>query len=202
MSRILLTQEKARLIASCYVGANYVKSAGLIKAGYSKSYATSGSGNSLYSNPLVIEAVRNIERASQTKTVVTVDLIQSRLVDLIERARAKNDLAAEARGLELLGKSIGAYSDRVEFGEQIQAKAIDATKRLEALRIAEIRLIASKQADNSDITEPKALPDLGQSLAIDTDMASKEGQNSIQISQEHDAISEATPVPPHDPPTP
>jgi hypothetical protein len=70
-------------------------------------------------------AIAAIRKAASDKTAITVAWVQERLVDTYKAASEKKDFNAANRSLELIGKNLGMFAERMKFdapaGSRIQA---------------------------------------------------------------------------------
>lgn len=109
-----LSKEKAEALASLFLTNGYNKKQALLDMGYSPSYAVAGQGFKLYDNPLVKAAINKLQVNLQAKTAIDLKYIQEEHEHLKKLAIVKGDLATATRNMELLGKTIAAYTERTE----------------------------------------------------------------------------------------
>ena len=104
-------------------------------------------------DPLIraeIERMQAIDRAS-AKTI-DLESIRTDLLDARKRAVDRNDLNAELRASELLGKTIGAFTDRVETNAPQAGSDMEALTKLTAL-IVQALASAGALATSPNIAE-------------------------------------------------
>lgn len=93
-------------------------------AGYSK-HRPDLSAMKLLKNKTVQAAIAKLRAAASEKSAITVAWVQEQLVDTYNAARKKRDFSSANRSLELLGKNLGMFAERMKFdapaGSKIQA---------------------------------------------------------------------------------
>ena len=134
-----LSQEKANAIAAEYTTNGFRAVDALLAVGYKKSYAEQRS-KLVLDNILVKEAIRRIQANSKANTAITVEKVQLDLLDVQARSKESNDRSAELRAIELLGKTIAAFTDNLNTADISKQQELTEQERAEALKIAEIRL--------------------------------------------------------------
>ena len=72
-------------------------------------------GAKLLAQPHIAAAVAALRAKVAKETSITVAWVQEQLVDTYRAARSDTDLAAANRALELLGKNLGMFADRLKL---------------------------------------------------------------------------------------
>lgn len=114
--------------------------ASAIAAGYTKRSA-SGIGCNLLKLPKVQRAIVDIERAEkqriEAQSLWKIEFVRSEHLRLMREAEGKGDLAVATRNLELIGKTIGAYTEtgRVDLAK---VREFSDRERVEIQRITRI----------------------------------------------------------------
>lgn len=126
-----LTPKQARFVEEYLLDLNAAAAAR--RAGYSEKNADSIAAQ-LLSKTKVFEAVQSAVAARSAKTEITAEYVLENLKRLSERCMSKEEFApsAAARALELLGKHLGLFSDRVELSGSLSVLGVlgDLTKRV------------------------------------------------------------------------
>ena len=126
-----LTQKQARFVEEYLLDLNAAAAAR--RAGYSEKNADSIAAQ-LLSKTKVFEAVQSAIAARSAKTEITAEYVLENLKRLSERCMGEKEFApsAAARALELLGKHLGLFSDRVEVSGSLSVLGVlgDLTKRV------------------------------------------------------------------------
>lgn len=140
-----LTDERAKVIAQAYCNNGFDKTKGLkaIKNSdgsqfYSDSYCQT-LGHRIYNNIKIKAEIDKIIAQSQRDTGVTIALQQVEHQRLAKLAEDKGDLPTATRNIELLGKTIGAYTENIHTTTERQKELTEAEEE-EARRLANIRL--------------------------------------------------------------
>ena len=131
MSQEELTPKQARFIEEYLLDLNAAAAAR--RAGYSEKNADSIAAQ-LLSKTKVFEAVQSAIAARSAKAEITAEYVLENLKRLSERCMSEEEFApsAAARALELLGKHLGLFSDRVELSGSLSVLRVlgDLTKRV------------------------------------------------------------------------
>ena len=131
MSQENLTPKQARFVEEYLLDLNAAAAAR--RAGYSEKTADSIAAQ-LLSKTKVFEAVQSAVAARSAKTEITAEYVLENLKRLSERCMGEEEFApsAAARALELLGKHLGLFSDRVELSGSLSVLGVlgDLTKRV------------------------------------------------------------------------
>lgn len=149
-----LTPRQARFVEEYLVDLNATQAA--LRAGYSEAGAEVR-GSELVRNRKVAAAIRAAQAARSERTEVTQDWVVERLVENVERAMQRREVVRDGlpsgvyqyegavanRALELLGKHVGMFEDRLK---------VDATVRERPSRLTEserARLLAQYAAEDN-----------------------------------------------------
>ena len=131
MSQEELTPKQARFVEEYLLDLNAAAAAR--RAGYSEKNADSIAAQ-LLSKTKVFEAVQSAIAARSAKAEITAEYVLENLKRLSERCMSEEEFApsAAARALELLGKHLGLFSDRVELSGSLSVLGVlgDLTKRV------------------------------------------------------------------------
>lgn len=152
-----------KLFADYYLGsANRVAADAARMAGYNKNNPQNANrtGHELLHHPLVQAYMAETEQALQKRLHLDQDYIIHEIMEIIQKTRDGESFNAQAalRGLELLAKHLGMFTEKVELtgkdGEaikmqKVQEDAADFTSRLASL---------AKRARAAGVAE---LPDTG-----------------------------------------
>lgn len=126
-----LTPKQTRFVEEYLLDLNAAAAAR--RAGYSEKNADSIAAQ-LLSKTKVFEAVQSAVAARSAKTEITAEYVLENLKRLSERCMSEEEFApsAAARALELLGKHLGLFSDRVELSGSMSVLGVlgDLTKRV------------------------------------------------------------------------
>lgn len=126
-----LTPKQARFVEEYLLDLNAAAAAR--RAGYSEKNADSIAAQ-LLRKTKVSEAVQSAVAARSAKTEITAEYVLENLKRLSERCMSEEEFApsAAARSLELLGKHLGLFSDRVELSGSLSVLGVlgDLTKRV------------------------------------------------------------------------
>ena len=114
-----ITQEKAENIARCLFEAKWNYTQGLLKAGYSESYARTGESNKTYLNPLVKAEIDKIKAKAAEKWDLTVDAQIKETKKLRDSADASNHHTAALTANDQLNRHIGFYNADTSAGLSI-----------------------------------------------------------------------------------
>ena len=127
---------------------NYCKSQekiqSLVDVGYSYSYARS-KGMRLYDNPAVKTAIAKIEDDTRAVSGITIQSIQKEHARIAKLAESKGDLATATRNIELVGKTIGCYTDNTNI-HTTDDNAPRPAEEADAIADSEQRRLALKLA--------------------------------------------------------
>lgn len=82
-------------------------------AGYCQN--SRGLGKRLLTSPKIKRALKWLREKHSAKAEITMDVIRAKHLDIYDKAIAVGDLTNANRAVEGLGKTIGAYTDRVHF---------------------------------------------------------------------------------------
>lgn len=131
MSQEELTPKQARFVEEYLLDLNAAAAAR--RAGYSEKNSDSIAAQ-LLSKTKVFEAVQSAIAARSAKAEITAEYVLENLKRLFERCMSEEAFApsAAARALELLGKHLGLFSDRVELSGSLSVLGVlgDLTKRV------------------------------------------------------------------------
>ena len=126
-----LTPKQARFVEEYLLDLNAAAAAR--RAGYSEKNSDSIAAQ-LLSKTKVFEAVQSAIEARSAKAEITAEYVLENLKRLSERCMSEEEFApsAAARALELLGKHLGLFSDRVELSGSLSVLGVlgDLTKRV------------------------------------------------------------------------
>lgn len=126
-----LTPKQARFVEEYLLDLNAAAAAR--RAGYSEKNADSIAAQ-LLRKTKVFEAVQSAVAARSAKAEITAEYVLENLKRLSERCMSEEEFApsAAARALELLGKHLGLFSDRVELSGSLSVLGVlgDLTKRV------------------------------------------------------------------------
>ena len=142
-----LSKEKANLIASNYCTNGFKKVKGLLEAGYAVSYANCKRGLSLYDNVMVKEAIERIQAGNKAVTAWTFQDSQTKLLDLAEKAEAKNQFASSVSALVAVNR-MNAW-DKDTQANPDQPLPLSAEKLAELNRQANLALADDRQQEAS-----------------------------------------------------
>lgn len=117
-----LNAKQQRFVQEYLVDLNATQAA--IRAGYSEKTANE-QGSRLLANVSVAAAVHGAMAALAEKIELTAEWVCHELVANARKARAANDFAASNRALELLGKHLGAFPDKLNIDFREVAKLSD-----------------------------------------------------------------------------
>ena len=110
-----------RLLLYTYCHKNLTFKDALIEAGYSVSNV-SKSKKDMLGNEHMAKYIENYDENQAKRAELaqnyTIDIHREQILDFIERAKTSKNLTAEGKGIELLGKTIGAYTDKVEHTDK------------------------------------------------------------------------------------
>ncbi|MHC4639989.1 MAG: terminase small subunit [Planctomycetota bacterium] len=115
----VITQEKAENIAKCLFEENWNYYRGLVKAGYSKSYARTGEGCKTCANPLVKAEIDKIKADIEDKFELTKENIMRNFLEDRRLAKENNNTGNMIRADENLGRMGGAFNDDLSGGLNI-----------------------------------------------------------------------------------
>ncbi|MFC1762243.1 hypothetical protein ACFL6U_09195 [Planctomycetota bacterium] len=118
-----------------------VRDAG-VEAGYSPSYSNSGLNEAIAKNPVFQTALTEKMSEIRDSNEVTVERLRKELWRIYHQSVAANDRSNAARSLELLGKTVCAFSDRVITKDDTEETALlQGTERKEAQKLVRIRML-------------------------------------------------------------
>lgn len=84
-----------------------------IRAGYSKN-GSSVTGTRLLANPSVATAIAKGEAKDEKRTEMTKDWVVEKLKRNENHAFQDGDITTSNKALEMLGKSVGAFTDKID----------------------------------------------------------------------------------------
>lgn len=87
----------------------------------------------LANEPIVAAEIERQKAEDRAASKIDIKTIQDKLIDLERRARERNDLQNERGAVELQGKTISAFTDRVETNAGPTATDMDVVGKLAAL---------------------------------------------------------------------
>ncbi len=87
------------------------------QAGYSSRTATSQGGR-LLRHVLVAERISQLQTEAATRAEIDVDGVISMLLESYQDAKGDRQHGPAIRAVELLGKTLGAFKDKIEFAER------------------------------------------------------------------------------------
>lgn len=97
--------------------------------------AAAVSAHKLLKLDLVQAEITKLQAEDRAASKLSIDAIQSKLLDLEKRAKERNDLNAERGAIELQGKTIGAFTDRLETNSAPLGSDADVAGKLAVLII-------------------------------------------------------------------
>jgi phage terminase small subunit len=119
---VQLSPQQQRFVEEYCLGKTATEAARI--AGYSPK-RPDVAGAKLLKQPHVAAAVAAKRKTISEKTAIDAAWAQEQLVDTYKAARGRNDLTAAIRALELLGRKLGMFTDRLKLdappGSQVQA---------------------------------------------------------------------------------
>ena len=124
------------------------KTQALVKAGYSKSYATGLKGMQLYDKQVLIDAINADQAKIDAKTTYTITVAQARLDEAYAIAKQQNNPAGMVSSVIASNRMYGFDKDN-DMGAD-QAQELTQSQAEEARRIANIRLSAVKNEDKAE----------------------------------------------------
>jgi hypothetical protein len=127
-----------RAIAREYVTNGRNKAQALITVGYKPSYANSGKGTILYAKKAVIDEISKFEQDIRLNTDWTVDRAQAMLLETRDRAIKQGTSSVEVSAVVAINRMFGL--DRDNDVSDTKTEEIDANQKIEAHRLAQIRL--------------------------------------------------------------
>jgi Phage terminase, small subunit len=107
-----LSPQQQRFVEEYCLGKTATEAARI--AGYSPK-RPDVAGAKLLAQPHIAAAVAALRAKVAKETSITVAWVQEQLVDTYRAARSDTDLAAANRALELLGKNLGMFADRLKL---------------------------------------------------------------------------------------
>ena len=107
-----LSPQQQRFVEEYCLGKTATEAARI--AGYSPK-RPDVAGAKLLKQPHIAAAVAALRAKVAKETSITVAWVQEQLVDTYRAARSDTDLAAANRALELLGKNLGMFADRLKL---------------------------------------------------------------------------------------
>ena len=120
-----ISKEKADLLASIYCTNGYKKTEALIEAGYSVSYANSGTGINTYENIRVKEAIARIEAVHKLKSDYTIEAYYQDLERIIGKAEADKIYSVAMTGVIAKGRGQGYDKDN-DMADAVKPLPLDA----------------------------------------------------------------------------
>ena len=108
-----LNPKRKRFVQEFLVDCNATQAA--IRAGYSKRTANV-TGSQLLAIPSIKAAVQAGQAKAAERAQINVDNVIKRPDEAARRAKHNDDAANEIRALELLGKHVGAFTERWQIG--------------------------------------------------------------------------------------
>lgn len=135
---------RADLFCSCYTAVGMPtfnhKEASAVAAGFSEASARN-QATKLLRKPAIQQRLDELKAANRQRNNVSVDSVVENLTHDRDMARAKGDWSAAIRADELLGKVLGCFTDRQQFGvDPAKQPELDERERAEGLALAAIRL--------------------------------------------------------------
>lgn len=118
-----LTQKQRRFVEEYMVDGNIVQAA--IRAGYAERSAY-GHSSTLMKIPHVAAAIEKAKAALSEKLGITAERIRTELWTNHTLARGESDYSASNKSLELLGKDLGMFQDKLEITGAV-VKVVDMT---------------------------------------------------------------------------
>lgn len=147
-SRKSLTDRQQRFASEYTASGNGTKAA--LAAGYAPSGAHVEASRML-KNPKVAARVAELQNAAAVRNEITVDKIVALLMNSYKDAKAANQHGPATRCLELVGKTVGAFTDRLALSpadEQDDAALIERLARGDRAATAVLtRLIGKPRFD-------------------------------------------------------
>jgi phage terminase small subunit len=100
-----------------------------IRAGYSQKTAKEQGSRLLLTNVHVKAAVKKGQEKAAEKAEITAEWVRDKLVDLHAAAMEEGDFAPANKALELLGRHIGMFKDKLELSGSVDfASALEAAR--------------------------------------------------------------------------
>ena len=142
-----LTPKQQRFVEEYLVDLNATQAA--VRAGYSEKGA-SVTGSQLLANPKVSQAIEEAQKKRSEKVNITAEYVLGRLLEVAERCMQKRpvlnmkgeqvvdedgnnkwtfDSKGANRALELLGKHVGCFVDKVELSGSVNLGALEEARR-------------------------------------------------------------------------
>lgn len=115
------------------------KSEALRIAGYSESIATTRPQH-VFDNPKVQAEIARRQEVEEKKAAVTVEWLREKMMEIIEKPGAKD--GDKLRALEMLGRNIGMFLDRLEI--------TDKEALVEKLHRGRDRIAKNKEQDGAE----------------------------------------------------
>ncbi len=122
-----LTPKQQKFISEYLVDLNATQAA--IRAGYSKKNADK-IGSELLGKTRVAEAIKKKREKLEEKTGITQEWVLKELKNQYERANEVAEFNPSLKSLELLGKYLGMFKDKLEHSGGLKITHEDALKEL------------------------------------------------------------------------
>ncbi len=137
-----LNPKQSRFVYEYLVDLNATQAA--IRAGYSVATARS-IGHENLTKPDIAAAISEAQRQRVTRTEISQDWVLSELRDTYHEAREHHQQGPALRALELMGKHLGMFTDRVDV-QLLHTRTIElaAEYGIDPADIAEVEDIALK----------------------------------------------------------
>ena len=136
-----MTLKQERFVEEYLCDLNATQAA--IRAGYSE-HTAKQQGSYLLTNPVIKARIQVLQADRSARTEITADWVVTELVKTYEEARRLKHLPAANQSLQLLGKHLGMFADRVEIDMKAQSLRVSAELGLDPAEVeAETRRLLS-----------------------------------------------------------
>jgi len=136
-----LTAKQARFVEEYLVDLNATQAA--IRAGYSK-HTAKAIGHENLTKPDIAQAVSAAQDQRSLRTEITQDWVLTEIRDTYLEARALKHLPAANQALQLIGRHLGMFTDRIEIDLKAQILQVSAELGLNPVELeAEVRRLSS-----------------------------------------------------------
>lgn len=117
-----MTPKQTRFVEEYLVDLNGTQAA--IRAGYSPHTANEQAAR-LLANASIREAIEQAQAKRSRRTAITADWVLRKLVRNRQRADAAEEFAAVNKSLELIGRHLGMFVDRVDVNAEVRQRVIE-----------------------------------------------------------------------------
>lgn len=115
-----MTPKQKQFVKEYLIDLNATQAA--TRAGYSAKTANE-QGARLLANVSVAQAVQKGMDERAKRTEITADYVLAGIVDVVKRAKADNEKQHELKGLELLGKHLELFTDKMKHSGNVGLSA-------------------------------------------------------------------------------